>query len=216
MLDRAHHRLEIAGEGGEAVVAREQVDDIAPPLAAMGDLEARDGEPLGVDIGRVEGEAARILAAGIALMRLKRVDQDQLAIVVIDRRIDIIVGQMAAAIIGIVAEEEVAGAPVIFVIVHQPVAGDELRRIGELRRADRYRGKAAMRVEHARIAFVRLVDHRRRRGAAEESGGLEAGRLERAPDDARGHRIDIGRGRQRRPLGGQLPVQRERHVIGPF
>ena len=120
MLHAADHGREVAREGRESVVALEQLDDVATLLAAMHQLDAGKREAFREDIGGIQREAAGILAAGIALVRLQGLDQNQFARIVEHRRIDIIVLQMAAAIIRVVADEHVARAPVIVFEIHRP------------------------------------------------------------------------------------------------
>ena len=113
MLHGADHGGEITRESREAIVALDQLDDVASLLAAMHELQARDRQPFGENIRGLQGEAARVLAARIALVRLQRLNQDELARIVEHRGVDVVIGQMAAAIIRIVSEEHIARAPVV-------------------------------------------------------------------------------------------------------
>ena len=93
------HRGEVAGEARQAVVAHEQREHVvARRCAAVHELQHRDDQALGLELAHVHREAARVLAAGVALVRLERLDQDDLAVLVVDRRVDVVVGQVAAAV----------------------------------------------------------------------------------------------------------------------
>ena len=150
-----------------------------------------------------------VLAAGVALVSLQRLNQHQLAVVVEHRRIDVVVRQVTAAVIRIVADEHIARTPVVVIAMLQPVAHRQLRYERQVRRADRAGRQATVSIDDAGVAFVGLVDDRRRRGAAQVRRRFEAHRLQRAANDARGHRIDRGRGRKWRAFGGKLLVQLE-------
>jgi hypothetical protein len=113
----------------------------------MHELQAGNRQTLGKDVGRLEREAARVLAARVALVRLQRLNQDELALLVEHRRIHVVVGQMAAAMIGIVAQEHIAGAPIVLLVVHETVAHRELRNEHQVRRADGDAGEPAVRIK---------------------------------------------------------------------
>ena len=75
------------------------MQDVAPFLTAVNDLDSRDREPFVKDVERVGREPARILAAGISLVRLKSSDQQQLAFGCVNRCVDGVVRKMPAAVI---------------------------------------------------------------------------------------------------------------------
>ena len=58
-LRRADLRAQVAEEGRRAVVHRHHVLDVAPLLAALVDLDRREADALGPDVGRVHVVAAR-------------------------------------------------------------------------------------------------------------------------------------------------------------
>src|SRR3546814_2199565 len=74
-------------------------------------------------------------------MCLQRLNQHQLAVVVEHRRVDVVVRQMAAAIVRIVADEHIARPPVIVLEELQPVANRQLRDEHQMRRTDRHAGE---------------------------------------------------------------------------
>jgi hypothetical protein len=82
-------------------------------FTAMHQLDAGNGQALGENIRGFQGEAAGVLAPGIALVSLQALDQHQFALVVKHRGINVVVRQVAAAVVRIVAQKNIAGAPVI-------------------------------------------------------------------------------------------------------
>ena len=52
-LGGADHRPDVAAELGQAVVARQQGEHVAPRLAPVHELEDRDDETFGVDVDGV-------------------------------------------------------------------------------------------------------------------------------------------------------------------
>ena len=209
-LDGGDHRGEVAREARHAVVARQQLERVAAALAAVHELQTGNDQPLGPDLARVHREAARVLAARVALVRLQRLDHHDLAALVEDRRVHVVVGQVPAAVLRVVAHEHVARSPVVRRPVLEPVAHGERRDEEQLRDADRDAREPPVRVDHARVALVRLVDDRRRRAAPEVRRHLEADRLERAADDAGGDGVDVGARRERRAARDEPAV----HFVG--
>ena len=117
-------------------------------FAAVYELETGNRQAFGENIGGFEGESARVLAAGIALVGLQCLDQHQLAAVIEYRRIDVVIGQMSAAVIRIVAQKDVARAPIIVVEMFQPVAYRQLGYESEVRRTDRRPRQATMGIDY--------------------------------------------------------------------
>jgi hypothetical protein len=191
-LGGADLRAEVAEKGRRAVVRREHVRDVLPLDAPLEHLDRGEAHALGPDVGRVDVVAARRAAAGIRVVTLDRSDQHHLAVVK-DGRVDVVVGQVSATVVGIVAEEDVT--------LEEAVPPEELEREAdrqgarehELRDPHGQRGEAAARVEDGRVPLVRLVQDRGRRGQRDVGRHLEGDRLHRSPDDPRGDRVDAGR-----------------------
>jgi hypothetical protein len=89
------------------------------------ELDTGNDHPFGEELQRVHREAAGVLAAGIALMGLKRLDGDDLSLVVEDRGVDVVVGKVPAAVLRVVADQHVPGAPVVGLPVLEAVAHRE-------------------------------------------------------------------------------------------
>ena len=108
-MRRAQHRGEVAAEfPGVANVQRQQVEQIVAQLAGLVELDRRDAQPLLPDLGGGGIIGAMGGAADIALMRAHDGPEQPLAVGE-DRHEDGQIGQMAAAMIGIVEQDDVAG-----------------------------------------------------------------------------------------------------------
>ena len=141
------------------------------------------------NIPAVQGETTGILAPGIALVRLQALDQDQLTGFIEHRRKDIVIGQVAAAMVRVIAQEHIPRAPVIIVQVLQPVTHRELGDKRQVWGAYCAGREAAKGVDDTAIAFIRLVDDGRRSGAAQMGGGLKADCFHAAANNISGNRI---------------------------
>src|ERR1700753_3350843 len=93
----------------------------------MDELDAGDRQTLGENVRSLERETAGVLSAGVALMRLQGGNQYQCAAVVVDGAINVVVGQMAATEVGIIAQENITRAPIEFFQVLQAVPHRQLR-----------------------------------------------------------------------------------------
>ena len=188
-LRRTHLRAQIAHEGRRAVVDAHEVGEVAPLAPALVELEGRETHPLRPDVGRVGVVPARHAAAGVGVVALDGGDQDQLARVK-DGREDVVVGQVAAAVVGVVGDQHVA--------VVEPARPEELEREAdgegggehELRDADAERRERARAIQDGRVALVRLVQDRRRRGETHVGRHLVGDRLHGAADDLGGDGVE--------------------------
>src|SRR5882724_12420457 len=115
MLYGADHGGPIARKRREAVIALQQLDDVAALVAAVYQLDAGNRQALGENVRGLQSESTRVLAARIPLVSLQSLDQHQLTLVVKHRRIDVVIRQMAAAIVRVVSQKHISRAPVICV-----------------------------------------------------------------------------------------------------
>ena len=154
LLHPADHRREITGDSGKAVVADNHVKHIASRFAAMHQLDAGELHPFGEHVGRLQRKAARVLAAGIALMGLQRDKQDQLAAGIIDWRVNAVIRQVPAAVIGIVRQQHIARTDLIFLHIHQRPAHHHLVDESQLRRANRAHRQPPVGIDDGGITFI--------------------------------------------------------------
>src|SRR5947208_6944461 len=107
-MGRADHGREIAAKfPGIADVQRQQVEQVVAQAAGLGELDRRNAYSLLPDFGGGGIVAAMGRAADIALMGAN--DGPQEALVAVEDRYECgQVGQMAAAMIGIVQQNDVA------------------------------------------------------------------------------------------------------------
>ncbi len=170
--------------------------------------------------GAFDVVAARRAAAGVGVMALDRCDQHALAVVE-DRREDVVVGQVAAAVVGVVRDQHVA---VEEAVLAEELDGEAHRQRGrehELRDADGQRGELPARVEDRGVALVRLVQDRRRGGEAHVRRHLVADGLERPEDDLAGDRVGglapasvAGRDRTLHLAGSNRAQRLRGHTVG--
>ena len=174
---------------------------------AVHELDAGNDETLGEDLHGVDGKTSGILATRISLVGLKSLDRHDFSRIIENRGVDVVIRKMAAARVGIVADEDVARPPVIALAEVEAVTHRHRRDEEQLGNPDREAGQAAMTVHDAGVALVRLIDDGGGRRAAEVRRHLVADGLEGTPHDARRHGVDGSRSRERRLLGREMPVQ---------
>ena len=151
--------------------------------------------------GAFDVVAARRAAAGVGVMALDGGDQHALAVVE-DGREDVVVGQVAAAVVRIVGDQHVAVVEAVRPEELDREAHRQRRRQHELRDADGERRELPAAVEDRRVALVRLVQDRRRGRQAHVRRHLVADGLERPEDDLGGDRVGRA-GRPARPARGR-------------
>ena len=183
----------VAHVGGQAVVGLEHVQDVAALLARLNDLDRGETDALGPHVEGVHGVAAGGRAAGVAVMALNGNHEDKLAVGVEDRGEDVVVGQVPAAVVGVVGEDHVPVGEAVLTEEVQGEAHRQRRTQHELRNARAQGGEPSLPVHDRGVALVRLVEDRRRGGQADVGGHLDAGGLHRPADDLGGHRVDVGR-----------------------
>src|SRR5207302_9646066 len=108
---------QVAEEADQAVVGGECVEDVAPLLAAVDDLDDGPANALAPDVVGGDVVAAGDGPAGVAVVALDGGQQDEPAILVAGGLgpgehggEHVVVGQVAAAVVGVVGDEDVAGA----------------------------------------------------------------------------------------------------------
>ena len=189
-MRRAQHRGEIAAKfAGVADVERQQVEQIVAQLAGLVELDRRDAQPLLPDLGGrgiIGAMGARRRYRSDARARWSRADACRRRIPARSGQI----GQMAAAMIGIVEQDDVAGLDVL-----EPLL-DRERRPGQ--RADMNRQVIGLRDQ----AGVGVADRQRKIAAGIEDlriGGAKHGlahllhdRTEAVLDDGARDGIDLG------------------------
>ena len=104
-MRRAQHRREVAAKlAGVADVQRQQIEQVVAQPAGLVELDRRDAQALLPDLGRAGIVGAMGGAADVALMRAH--DGPEQALVAIEYRHEgREIGQMAAAVIGIVEQD---------------------------------------------------------------------------------------------------------------
>ena len=107
--ERADHGVKVAPRGTRrAVVGEDDLPDVVDVLAAAHDLHRRQPQALLVDLARVRGESSHRLAADLGKVGDVADEAVQLAAVV--HRLDHgVLGQVAAAAVGVVVHHHVAG-----------------------------------------------------------------------------------------------------------
>ena len=111
--ERADHGVKVAPRGARrAVVGEDDLPDVVDVLAAAHDLHRRQPQTLLIDLAGVGGESADCLAADLGEVGDVADEPVQLAAVVhwLDHGV---LGQVAAAAVGIVVYHHVAGAEVL-------------------------------------------------------------------------------------------------------
>jgi len=124
----------------------------------------------------------------IGVVALDRGDQHALAVVK-DGREDVVVRQVAAAVIGVVCDQDVAFEEAVLAEELHGEAHRQRGREHELRDADGERRELPAGVQDGRVALVRLVQDRRGGRQADVRRHLVADGLERPEDDLAGDRI---------------------------
>ena len=189
------HRPELGAEVTGLIPAcagidQEEVEDVAALAAGVVDLDGRDPQALGEDLASVGVVAARGRAAGVGHVALAHRPEQELAVDE-HRLVHAPVGDVAAVVGGVVVEHHVAGAGV--------AAEERGHRLGrEDQRAqvdgqvltlnDHRRGRVEDRVGEV----ARDREDARAPRALHGQRHLALGRLERALDDRKRDRIDVG------------------------
>ena len=122
----------------------------------------------------------------------------------VDGREDVVVGQVPAAVVRVVGDEDVARPELVDAEEVEREAHRQGRGEHELRDADRQRRQAALGVDDRGVALVRLVEDRRRGRARDVGRHLPAHRLHRPADDLGGDGIDGDVGGQTTPVACQF------------
>ena len=201
---------EVTDVARDPVVDLERVQDVATLDAAVDHLHRGPANTLAPDVVRGDVVAAGHAAAGVAVVALDAGDEDHApaawcgGVVAVDGCEHVVVGEVAAAVVRVVRDEHVALTELVRAEQLEGEAHRERGREHELRDADGQCGQPALRVEDRRVAFVALVEDRRRRGARDVHRHLEADGLHRAPDHLGGDLIDARRGAQPAPTSRQL------------
>ncbi len=212
-LRRTDLRAQVADVTRDAVVGLQRVQHVAAFDAAVEHFHDRPAHTFAPDVGGGDVVAAGDAAAGVAVVTLDARDQHHAApagrgrVVGEHRREHVVVGEMTAAVVRVVGDEDVAFVELFDAEELEREAHRQRGGEHELRDADRQRGEAAPRVEHRGVALVRLIEDRRGRGAGDVLGHLEADGLHAAPDDLGGHEID---GRR---IGDAAPATGEPHQV---
>ena len=102
-------RAEIPDEAGHPVVGPHGQDHVSPFDSTVDDLEERITGPFTPDVLRSGVVPTCRRAASVAVVTLDRRDQQQLAVGREDRREDVEVREMAAAMVGVVGDDDIAG-----------------------------------------------------------------------------------------------------------
>ena len=207
---RADHGVKVAPRRARrAVVGEDDLPEVVDVLAAAHDLHRRQPQTLLVDLAGVGGESAHRLAADLGEVGDVADEAVQLATVVhrLDHRV---LGQVAAAAVGIVVHHHVAGGEVL-----QPHLGDgplhgvedrpDLGR-AELGVGDHLR----VAVEHHAGEVETLIEDRGVGGLHHRQPHLAAGVDQVVVDDGEGDAVQ--RLRHRSGLLGRRGRQREDEV----
>ena len=88
-------------------------------MATMYQFKHGNSHSLAKYIGTVNGEATGVLTAGITLVSLQSLDQNQLSLFVEQGRIDRVIGQVTAAVIGVVTDKDIARPPIVLLVIFQ-------------------------------------------------------------------------------------------------
>ena len=120
-FQRADHGVEIApGVVRRAMVGEDDAPDVLDVLAAVDQLHRGQTQPLLVDVGRVGGEGARRLAADLGDVTDVAGEAEEL-IADEHRPHHHVLGEMAAAAVAVVVDEDVAGMEVLDpLLLHRP------------------------------------------------------------------------------------------------
>ena len=193
-LRGADLRAQVTDERRGAVVRLQRVQDVAPFDAAVDDLHGRPAHTFAPQVGGGHVVPAGDAAAGVAVVALDARDQDHPArpgAVVGEHRCEhVVVGEVAAAVVRVVGDEDVTLAELVAPEELEREPNGQRRREHELGDADRQRREAPLAVEDRGVALVALVQDRRGGGARHVGGHLEADGLHRATDDLGGDRVD--------------------------
>ena len=127
----------------------------------MHQFQDRNRESFLEDVDGVDGEPARVLAPGVAVVRLQGLDGDDFSVRIEARCVDVVVGKVAAAVVGVIADEDISRTPVVLIEILEPPSHGQWRDKEQLRNADRDRSESSMAVDDRCVAFVRLIDDRR-------------------------------------------------------
>ena len=107
-LGRPDLGAEVADESSEPVVGAHGEDDVPPLVPAVDDLQERVPGALAVDVLGHGVVAAGHRPTGVTVVALDGGHQEELPVVVEDRSEDVEVREVAAAVIGVVGDDDIA------------------------------------------------------------------------------------------------------------
>ena len=189
-MRRPQHRGEVAAEfAGVADVQREQIEQIVAQLSGLVELDRRNAQAFLKDLGGRRIVGAMGGAADVALMGAH--DGPEQALAAVEHRHERgEIRQMAAAMIGIVEQDDVARLHVL-----EPLL-DRERRPGQRADMDRdvvgLRDQAAARVADRQREIAAGIEDLRIGGAKHGFAHLLHDRTETMLDDGAGDGIDLG------------------------
>ena len=197
----ADHGREVAAEVvGIAHVERDHVEDVVAQPACLVELDRRDAQAFLPDLGGIRIVGAMRRTADVALMRAHH-GPEQPAAAGEHRHEGSDVGQMAAAVIGIVHQDDVAGRDVLEALLHRA------RRPGQRADVDRdvigLRDQPALHVADRQREIAAGIEDLRIGGAQHRLAHLGHDRAQPMLDDGTRDGIDgsghvsPGRGRWR-------------------
>ena len=188
-MRRADHRREIAAKIARvADIGRDHLEEVAAHLAAIVEPQRRDADPFLPDVGRGGVVGAVRRPADVALMRA--VDRPEARLLAGEHRHkDGQIGQMIAAVIGVVEQKDVA---------RMDVAGEELGhrlcRVGQGADMDRHMlglgDQPAVEIADRGREIAARIEDLRIRCAQHRFAHLLDDRQQAMPDDRNDDRID--------------------------
>ena len=189
---------------GHAHVLLQERDDGLVELARVVELHGRDAQPFGVDLGGVGGVRAGDPAADVGVVADRAGERQPLALVV-ERLHDEDVGQVHAAVEGIVHDEDVARRHVVAEVAHDRFHGGR-HRAQVPRQRQALRGEPAVAVgEAGRVVHV-VLQHRRVGGPEDGQRHLVGDREDGVLEQLERDRVGFG-GHALHPTGARRQKQ---------
>ncbi len=123
---------------------------------------------------------------------------------------------MAAAVVRVVAQEDVPRSPVVFVKIRQSGTDNKLGHKRQMRCAHRAPRQAPVGIHDTGVALIGLVDNGGRRRPGKIGRRLEANRFHPTADNTGGHRVNRGIRGQWVAFCSELPVKFKGHGVHPL
>ena len=206
-LERRGLRAQVAhGDVGQPDVAGDEVEQALVELAPLEELDRRDAQPLLVDLHRITGVAPRAHAADVEVVSQRAADGDERPAME-DRQEGLDVGEVLAALVGVVGDDDVAFFPLC--------DGNRLVQCGAQRAAHRVQmdGDAArlrddspIEVEDRGGVVEHLPDDGGVGGAENRRRHLLGDTHQRVVHDLEGHGIDSHRSQSPVEIIGLRPM----------